>query len=68
MHVHETCNRATCHIKFVAVQVLVVSEVDRVHPVLYPLLRRELQKQAGRLVSSYSSVWIQQSVLHQCTE
>lgn len=33
-----------------SLQVLVVSEVDRVHPVLYPLLRRDLQKQAGRLV------------------
>jgi hypothetical protein len=34
------------------VQVLVVSEVDRVHTVLYPLLRRDLQKQGGRLVSA----------------
>lgn len=37
------------------VQVLVVSEVDRVHPVLYPLLRRELHKQAGRLVSAFEA-------------
>lgn len=34
-------------------QVLVVSEVNRVHPVLYPLLRKDLQKQAGRLVSHH---------------
>jgi hypothetical protein len=31
-------------------QVLVVSEVDRVAPILHPLLRRDLEKQAGRLV------------------
>jgi hypothetical protein len=31
--------------------VLVVSEVDRVHPILHPLLRNDIEKQAGRLVS-----------------
>lgn len=34
-----------------ALQVLVVSEVDRVHPILHPLLRGDIQKQGGRLVS-----------------
>lgn len=39
-------------------QVLVVSEVDRVHPVLHPLLRRDLQKQAGRLVRTLTRLGV----------
>eukprot|EP00878_Enallax_costatus_P044493 GHUV01053137.1.p1 GENE.GHUV01053137.1~~GHUV01053137.1.p1 ORF type:complete len:277 (+),score=77.41 GHUV01053137.1:557-1387(+) len=31
-------------------KVLVVSEVDRVHPILYPLLRSDVEKLGGRLV------------------
>lgn len=42
-------------IRCTALQVLVLSEVDRVHPILYPLLRRDVEKQSGRLVSNHSS-------------
>jgi hypothetical protein len=41
-----------------ALQVLVVSEVDRVLPILHPLLRGDIEKQAGRLVSSSAAVAI----------
>jgi hypothetical protein len=35
---------------FWRLQVIIVTEVDRVHAVLHPLLRRDLEKQGGRLV------------------
>lgn len=47
-------------------QVLVVSEVDRVHPVLHPLLRKDLQKQAGRLVRTLTRLGVPQQAAVTC--
>jgi hypothetical protein len=51
---------SACAVLCAVVQVLVVSEVDRVHPILHPLLRGDIEKQAGRLVrcSATTAMWI----------